>query len=295
MYCRTSTGGDDPGPSLAGIRPSPQGSPTMECPRARLVAVPLLLALLASSLKAGGPSTTPWIGPGGTLQVDHHLLVKVAHGIELIEGDEADGWTSSGVPEIDQLDRIYDAIGIHRLFRDPPAGHRDPALFKQLGLDRFYFIAFRYGLGDPLAVAELYDDQITVEKCWPDGIVFHCNTPDDPLWSSQWNLTPEDVNCEPAWDDQTDSDVLVAIVDSGADFGHPDLDANVWVNPGEIPGNGKDDEGNGYVDDIHGWDFMNADEDPTDDCGHGTHVSGIVGAEGDNGIDVAGICWSATL
>ena len=67
--------------------------------------------------------------------------------------------------------------------------------------------------------------------------------------------------------------------------------ANLWTNPGEIPGNGKDDDGNGCIDDVHGWDFANNDGDPMDDNMHGTHVSGTIGAVGNNGVGVAGINW----
>jgi subtilisin family serine protease len=83
--------------------------------------------------------------------------------------------------------------------------------------------------------------------------------------------------------------VLVGVIDTGIDYNHPDLAANVFTNPGEIPGNGIDDEGNGYIDDVHGYDFVNGDSDPLDDHYHGSHVSGTIGAVGNNGIGVAGV------
>jgi subtilisin family serine protease len=83
----------------------------------------------------------------------------------------------------------------------------------------------------------------------------------------------------------------MAIIDTGMDLSHPDLVDKLWVNPGEIPGNGVDDDGNGYVDDVHGYDFVNGDGEPQDDygSGHGTHVSGVAGAATDNGLGVAGM------
>ena len=69
-------------------------------------------------------------------------------------------------------------------------------------------------------------------------------------------------------------DIIVGVVDTGIDYNHPDLAANMWVNPGEIAGNGIDDDGNGFVDDVHGYDFANDDGDPFDDEGHGTHCAG---------------------
>ena len=98
-----------------------------------------------------------------------------------------------------------------------------------------------------------------------------------------------------AWRQTTGADVTVAIIDSGIDLGHPDLAPNLWTNPGEIPGNGVDDDGNGYVDDVHGYDFVDNDGTPQDANGHGTHVAGIVGARGGNGIGGAGVAWQARL
>src|SRR5205085_5286787 len=83
--------------------------------------------------------------------------------------------------------------------------------------------------------------------------------------------------------------------DSGVNYNHPDLAANIWVNPGEIPGNGIDDDHNGYVDDIHGIDVFNGDSDPMDDFGHGTHNAGTIAGVGNNGIGVAGVAWKTKI
>lgn len=81
----------------------------------------------------------------------------------------------------------------------------------------------------------------------------------------------------------------MADIDTGVDYNHPDLAANMWRNPGEIPGNGVDDDGNGYVDDVYGIDTVNGDADPIDDHGHGTHASGTVAGVGNNGVGVVGV------
>ena len=93
-----------------------------------------------------------------------------------------------------------------------------------------------------------------------------------------------DIDAPAAWDVTTgSSSTLVAVIDTGVDYTHEDLAANIWVNPGEIAGDGIDNDGNGYVDDVHGYDFANDDGDPMDDHDHGTHVAGTIGAVADNG------------
>ncbi len=123
--------------------------------------------------------------------------------------------------------------------------------------------------------------------------------PDDSQFSQQWALkntgqtggTPgADVHAEGAWDLTTgDPSVIVAVLDSGTDVDHPDLAPNVWHNDLEIPNNGADDDGNGYVDDWEGWDFGSGNNDPRSGNFHGTHVTGIINADADNGIGIAGL------
>ena len=118
----------------------------------------------------------------------------------------------------------------------------------------------------------------------------------DPRAGEQWPLQGDGpMGIDSAWRQTTGADVTVAIVDSGIDLGHPDLAPNLWTNPGEIAGNGVDDDHNGYVDDVHGYDFVDWDGTPQDANGHGTHVAGIVAARGGNGIGVSGVAWRARL
>lgn len=138
-----------------------------------------------------------------------------------------------------------------------------------------------------------------VEYAEPNYLTFVDRTPNDPSFNSLWGLNNSngvDVDGPQAWDVTIGSDeVVVGVVDTGIDVKHPDLEDNIWVNPGEIPKNNVDDDGNGYVDDVNGWDGKRNAGEIRDTNGHGTHVSGTIGARGDNGTGVAGVNWRVKL
>lgn len=120
--------------------------------------------------------------------------------------------------------------------------------------------------------------------------------PNDPKFSESGMFGLPKISAPLAWDMTTGSrDVVVAVVDTGFRYTHEDLAANTWTNPGEIDGNGIDDDGNGFIDDVHGYDFFFDDSDPFDQNGHGTHVTGTVGAVGNNGLGVVGVNWAVSL
>ncbi len=149
--------------------------------------------------------------------------------------------------------------------------------------------------GQPTAL-QILSQQLADHVLWieEDGLVYAQEVvPNDPDYSLQWNLPL--IGMEQAWEWSLGEGVVIAIVDSGIDLVHPDLEAKLWVNLGEISGTGQDDDGNGYIDDVHGWDFVDGNAQPHDLNGHGTHVAGIAGAHTDNGIGVAGVGWQAEL
>ena len=126
----------------------------------------------------------------------------------------------------------------------------------------------------------------------------------DPLMDRKWDL--EKIKAQEAWlqFSKGSRDIVVAVIDTGIDINHPDLADNIWKNPREIPGNNKDDDGNGYVDDIHGWNFVcNRKQNPKcignanvhDTHGHGTHIAGIIGAVGGNNIGLSGVAPKVSL
>ncbi len=129
--------------------------------------------------------------------------------------------------------------------------------------------------------------------------------PNDPDFGRLWGLhntgdngglDDADIDAVEAWDIKTGGNVIVAVIDSGLDTGHPDLAANLWVNTGETAGNGIDDDGNGYIDDVNGYDFGEGDNDPSNDIiGHGTHCAGTIGAVGNNGEGIVGVNWNVKL
>ncbi len=150
---------------------------------------------------------------------------------------------------------------------------------------------------DPRELSEQMAKEKEVEYAEPDYKVYSMEThPDDPLYQNGSQDYLKTINAPAAWDSTSaDSTEVIGIIDTGVDWDHPDLDGNIWNNPDEIPDNGKDDDGNGYVDDVRGWDFINNDNDPDDDNSHGTHVAGIAAAEGNNGTGITGVAYNARI
>ena len=142
-----------------------------------------------------------------------------------------------------------------------------------------------------------YDD--IIEFAEPNYYGCIDDFPTDPMRAEQWSMhnvgqtggtIDADIDMLEFWNSPAESSaVVVAVIDTGVDYTHPDLDGVIWTNPGETAGNGLDDDGNGWVDDIHGYDFFNNDGDPLDDHGHGSHCAGVIAAERDNNEGVAGM------
>lgn len=138
----------------------------------------------------------------------------------------------------------------------------------------------------------------------PNHRVTRRNLPNDSLFSQQWSLKDSggkaDIRAEAAWDVTTGGEdplgrkIVVAVIDGGAEIAHPEISPNLWTNSGEIAANGIDDDANGYVDDIHGWNVYN-DSGVISVDDHGTHVAGIIGAKGNDNSGVTGINWSSHI
>ncbi|MFM7056515.1 MAG: S8 family serine peptidase [Planctomycetota bacterium] len=188
-------------------------------------------------------------------------------------------------------------------------------LMRSLGAGRIERLRLSAGQSVEAAVAALQaDPRVSVVE--PNWIYQSMAVSDDPQYTSGglWGMYSSDspVSAGPTgttneWGSQAEqvwnngvtgsSSVIVGVIDQGIQTTHPDLRNNIWVNPFETPGDGIDNDGNGYIDDIHGWDFVNNDnsvyDGPIDS--HGTHVAGTIGAEGGNGLGVAGVSWDVSM
>ncbi len=159
---------------------------------------------------------------------------------------------------------------------------------------------------DSETAAPLYESAAGIQYAVLDKKGCMDAIPDDPDFSLLWGMNNTgqtggtnnaDIDAPEAWDLETgSSEIVVAVCDTGVDYTHPDLADNIWVNEAELNGeDGIDDDGNGYVDDVYGWDPTDGDGYPMDTHGHGTHVAGTIGAVGNNGVGVVGVNWNVKI
>ena len=195
---------------------------------------------------------------------------------------------------VDNLNEKYRVSSMEKIFKNS----------ENTILDNIYLLKVPDD-SDILSIVNDYVMNPNVVYAEPNYIGYRCVVPNDADFENQWALhntgqtggtDDADIDAVEAWDIETgDSDIIIAIVDDGIDYTHPDLSDKLWINEDEIPDNGIDDDGNGFIDDVRGWDFGYEDNDPLDEFGHGTFCAGIAGAITDNGIGMAGVCWNCKI
>lgn len=247
-------------------------------------------------------------GLGNSLYVKNKVFVKTKTELGI---SEATGKISTvtGIPSIDKLNNQFKVKRIERVFE---LNNGDAETYRKLDMSRIYVFWFDENI-DSYNVVDGYTKDDNIEYSEPVFTGFAAGQkessenmfPDDTYFSMQWylnnkgNVSPssggiakkgEDINMIKAWDVEQGSDeMIVAILDSGIEDESPDLSGRLWINKGEVPNNGIDDDRNGYTDDYKGWDFAYEDKSAGDGFGHGTNIATVIGASSNNSFGFAGI------
>ncbi|MBN1455867.1 MAG: S8 family serine peptidase [Methanomicrobia archaeon] len=234
--------------------------------------------------------------------VPGEVIVKFKQHVRFTITQQSDGIVTTGIRSLDALNTRYNVMEQTNVFESA-----EKYVSAEIpDLTTIYVLTFPQD-ADILSIITEYQKDRNVEYAEPNYIRKASAIPNDPVYPGQW--AHQLMWSEQAWNiTRGNNDVVIAIIDTGVDWNHPDLAANIWTNQGELPVNGIDDDGNGFIDDIRGWDFVDTDDlscddvdcsdrdnDPMDFDGHGTHCAGIAGAVTDNGIGVAGMAWNCSI
>jgi len=207
---------------------------------------------------------------------------------------------SVGISSVDEVLRKYQIGGIDLVFNKVKVPRINYIIINEKqymirSLDHIFKL--RFNKGNIYDIIDELKKDPSVDYAEPNYIFRAQETlPNDPIYltGAQWHI--DTIHAPQAWDlTQSDTNQIIGILDTGVDSDHPDLIENTWINSDEIADNEIDDDGNGFIDDTHGWDFINSDNNPNDDNGHGTHVAGISAAVTNNSLGVAGIAWRANI
>ena len=206
-------------------------------------------------------------------------------------------------PDVDFL-KTYEVSSAKKISKADKVESKASKSLKKFGIDRMYLVDLSKKSDLDKTMKDINKDS-RIEYAGLNYIYHTTLTPNDPSLDQLWGLhntgqsggtDDADIDALEAWDIQTgSSDVVIAVIDTGVDYNHPDLAGNIWTNLDETPNDGIDNDENGFIDDVYGWDFANGDNDPSDDYGHGTHCAGTIGAVGDNEEGVVGVNWNVRI
>ncbi|MCS6806994.1 MAG: S8 family serine peptidase [Blastocatellia bacterium] len=279
-----------------------------------ILLVTMLLSMPHAGLTTAKPG--PFIG-----DVDHHLIVRFKPGVWIPTVPLTKRLPTTLNRALDELAAQWGLSEIERLTPalSQPSENAQPlnqglrltppaqamTLWRAYGLDRTVLLRFARPINPQRLAALLvqrYPDLI--EFAEPDSLDQPSLIPNDQFFPIQWHLNPTtlstgertDIFATEAWDITTgEPDVVIAVIDAGFDLDHPDLRGKLFVNPGEIPDNGIDDDLNQLVDDVIGWDFTRRDNVPEAETGHGTWVAGLAAMHTNNALDAAGVSWGSRI
>ncbi len=243
------------------------------------------------------PSTVQPVGGPATLSYDEYIetIEWEGHEVDVVTRQWVVLLTEQAIQQVGSITNVQSMLNLSSL------GGR---VIQGLGMQGLVLVETDVGVDQSTFVSALKANDL-VAAIEPNIVIQARLTPSDSRYSQLWALhntgqtggkVDADIDAPEAWGITTGSQqVVVAVIDTGVDYNHPDLRANMWVNLGEIPGDGIDNDGNGFVDDVYGYDFVNNDGSPLDDNGHGTHVAGTIGAVGNNDEGVTGVAWSVSI
>jgi subtilisin family serine protease/uncharacterized protein YjdB len=267
--------------------------------KAALVAACMGLASLGATAQQMPSLSVPSAPKAVSGHVAGRIMVKFREGVTPVISNGPDG-VRTNIAALEELNQRYNCIAVKRLYTGK----------KNINKDFSYTFDFPKTTNVEKLV-DAYRASGYFEVVSPDHLVgIATTTPNDAYFQYSWgmyntgafafnsvpSIAGRDIDMRLAWDlTQGSSSITVAVIDAGIKLDHPEFSGRIWTNSGEIAANGVDDDGNGFVDDVQGWDWVNSDNNPTDDNGHGVNVSGIIGANGNNSIGYAGMDWNCKI